>query len=120
MQRDKSTDGGHIELIIGPMFSGKSTELQRRIRRHLIAKHDCVVVKHSRDTRYSVDSMATHDKQLISAISTTSLDDIYEELSKHDIIGIDEGQFFPEVRLYLHYRWLRSQIIWRNKERSSS
>ncbi len=88
---------GHIELIIGPMFSGKSTELQRRIKRHSIAKRDCIVVKYYKDTRYSVDEMATHDRSTIKATAASKLEDIYEGLLTHEIIGIDEGQFFPDV-----------------------
>ena len=88
---------GHIELIIGPMFSGKSTELMRRIKRHIIAKHDCIVVKYINDTRYAVNEMATHDKQFLKATSSSKLEDIYESLMAHNVIGIDEGQFFPDV-----------------------
>jgi len=53
---------GHIELIIGPMFAGKSTELMRRMKRHEVAGNRCLRVKYSEDTRYSNDSIATHDK----------------------------------------------------------
>lgn len=53
---------GHIELIIGPMFAGKSTELLRRVRRHEIAGSKCLRIKYNEDVRYSVDSIATHDQ----------------------------------------------------------
>jgi len=53
--------GGQIQLVIGPMFSGKSSELLRRIRRYTIAKRTCMVIKYSKDTRYSNDNLATHD-----------------------------------------------------------
>ena len=53
---------GHIELIIGPMFAGKSTELMRRMKRHEVAGNKCLKIKFSEDTRYSSDSIATHDK----------------------------------------------------------
>ena len=89
---------GNIELIMGPMFSGKSTELIRRIRRSMYAKLSCVVVKYKFDTRYSVEEMATHDKQLIKAIPCTSLQEVESELAKYQVIGIDEGQFFKDVR----------------------
>ena len=79
------------------MFSGKSTELQRRIKRHTIAKKDCLVIKYYKDTRYSEDKMATHDNQLLTAMSAGSLEPILETWAKHDVIGIDEGQFFPDV-----------------------
>ena len=71
---------GHIEVIFGPMFSGKSTgnscrllilfavliscctELLRRIRRYTVANHRCLVVKYKNDTRYSEESLSTHDR----------------------------------------------------------
>ncbi len=53
---------GRIELIIGPMFAGKSTELLRRMKRHEIAGSKCLRIKFSDDTRYSNDSIATHDR----------------------------------------------------------
>lgn len=56
---------GSVELIIGPMFSGKSTELQKMVRRFTIAQKKCVVVNYSKDTRYhDGDYVATHDKYL--------------------------------------------------------
>jgi len=56
-----SFDGG-IELILGPMFAGKSTELLRRVQRHAISGKSCLYVKYAFDTRYSVDSISTHDE----------------------------------------------------------
>jgi len=56
------TVGGSIQLIYGPMFSGKSSELLRRIRRNTVAKRRCLVIKYSKDTRYSTDNLATHDR----------------------------------------------------------
>jgi hypothetical protein len=53
---------GRCDLILGPMFSGKSTEMLRRIRRYTIAQKNCLVIKYARDTRYSADKLATHDK----------------------------------------------------------
>ena len=47
---------------MGPMFAGKSTELLRRMKRHEIAGSRCLRIKYAGDTRYSVDSIATHDK----------------------------------------------------------
>ena len=53
---------GEIQLILGPMFSGKSTELLRRIRRYTIAKRNCAVIKYGKDTRYSEKKVSTHDR----------------------------------------------------------
>ncbi|XP_016359394.1 thymidine kinase, cytosolic-like [Sinocyclocheilus anshuiensis] len=52
---------GQIQVIFGPMFSGKSTELMRRVRRFQVAQYSCLVIKYAKDTRYSQTGMATHD-----------------------------------------------------------
>ena len=52
---------GFLELIIGPMFAGKSTELLRRVRRHGISGKTCLYVKYKADTRYDETCIATHD-----------------------------------------------------------
>ena len=53
---------GSLELIIGPMFAGKSTELLRRMNRHQHSGKSCLYVKYKEDTRYSTDAIATHDR----------------------------------------------------------
>ena len=58
----KPTFKGMIELIIGPMFAGKSTELLRRVSRHAISGKSCLYVKYAADTRYDEACIATHDQ----------------------------------------------------------
>jgi thymidine kinase len=53
---------GRIELVMGPMFAGKSTELLRRIKRLEISGKKCLNIKYSNDNRYSADCISTHDK----------------------------------------------------------
>jgi thymidine kinase len=53
---------GMIQLIIGPMFAGKSSELLRRMKRFEYAKKKCIYIKHSIDDRYEEDHISTHDK----------------------------------------------------------
>lgn len=53
---------GNIQLILGPMFCGKSTELIRRIRRYTVAQENCVVMKYAKDTRYDAENVSTHDR----------------------------------------------------------
>jgi len=89
---------GQIQIIFGPMFSGKSTELLRRIRRYTIANRSCMVVKYRKDTRYSEDHMATHDKQMwFETKPTDKLDELLDIAKTVEVIGIDEGQFFPDL-----------------------
>ena len=75
----------------GPMFSGKSTELLRRIKRRQFAKQKCLVIKYKFDQRYSEKNMATHDQQKIAALSCCKIEDSIDLAKNFDIIGIDEG-----------------------------
>jgi thymidine kinase len=97
---DTSESSGQIQLIIGPMFSGKTTELLRRVRRHTIARRKCIVIKYEADKRYSAECAATHDKNTHAAISVSTLSSVTArgvDLSAVDVIGIDEGQFYPDL-----------------------
>lgn len=88
---------GNIQLILGPMFSGKTTELIRRMQRFQLANHPCLVVKYSKDDRYDKNGVSTHDRRVISATSADELSHIRKIAYNYAIIGIDEGQFFPDV-----------------------
>ena len=79
------------------MFSGKSTELIRRLKRYQIARYNCLIVKYAKDVRYDKESIATHDKQTLNAVSADKLKDLKVEFDDFDVIGIDEGQFFPDL-----------------------
>jgi thymidine kinase len=94
--------GGEIQLILGPMFSGKTTELLRRMRRYAVAGKRYVVLKHALDNRYTeVDSdgvAITHDRQTCSAVPVADMiGDAYDRCRDADVVGIDEGQFFPDI-----------------------
>ena len=88
---------GKIQLILGPMFSGKSTELIRRLKRFQVAKYDVLILKYAKDVRYDEYGIATHDRQTLPAVAATSLTELTETAKTYDVIGIDEGQFFPDV-----------------------
>jgi len=91
------TKKGQIQLIFGPMFSGKSSELMRRIVRYQYANKKCLAVKYAKDTRYHDNAMATHDQRTIEALSVMNLGALRgEKLDDVDVIGIDEGQFYPD------------------------
>ncbi|KUF97875.1 pre-mRNA 3' end processing protein [Phytophthora nicotianae] len=81
------------------MFSGKSTELIRRIHRYRHAKLDCLVVKYLFDTRHSEEMLSTHDKVFVEAMPVQTLAEVRPFLNEYDVIGIDEGQFYPDVRI---------------------
>tara|TARA_Y100000590_G_scaffold149480_1_gene171712 strand:- start:804 stop:1352 length:549 start_codon:yes stop_codon:yes gene_type:complete len=87
---------GSIETICGPMFSGKTEELIRRLRRAIIAKNKVVVFKPKIDTRYSDDLIVSHNNNSIKSISITDENMIIEKSKNADIVGIDEIQFFKK------------------------
>ncbi|XP_004693474.1 PREDICTED: thymidine kinase, cytosolic [Condylura cristata] len=87
---------GQIQVILGPMFSGKSTELMRRVRRFQIAQYKCLVIKYAKDTRYS-SNFSTHDRSTMDALPACLLRDVAQDSLGVAVIGIDEGQFFPDI-----------------------
>lgn len=88
---------GYIEVIIGPMYSGKSEELIRRIKRAKIAKQNIVVFKPSIDNRYSECDVVSHSGDSVNAIPISNPKEIYNFIDeKTQVVGIDEVQFFDE------------------------
>ncbi len=85
---------GHIEVICGSMFSGKTEELIRRIRRAEIAKQRIKVFKPKIDNRYSEFSIVSHNETSFPSEIIENVDDILEKSFDCEVIGIDEAQFF--------------------------
>lgn len=88
---------GWVEVICGSMFSGKSEELIRRIRRVQFAKQKIVVFKPMIDNRYSEEAVVSHDGTSTIAIPIQQSEEIWQHISDEiDVIAIDETQFFDE------------------------
>lgn len=86
---------GWIETITGSMFSGKSEDLIRRLRRGIYAKQKVIVFKPAIDDRYHKEKVVSHDGNEIEAINiSTSREVLNQDLDNVDVIGIDEVQFF--------------------------
>ncbi len=85
---------GWIEVICGSMFSGKSEELIRRLKRAQIAKLNVSIFKPEIDDRYSSNHIVSHSEQKIPSTSVTSASDILDQALKATVVGIDEAQFF--------------------------
>ena len=88
---------GWVEVICGPMFSGKSEELIKRIRRAQIARRRVQIFKHGSDARYDATSIVSHSQQSVPGIAVTDVADILELVDdKTELVAIDEGQFFSD------------------------
>ena len=91
-------DRGRIELIVGPMFSGKSTRLIENIRKSAYKAKKTIMVSFFADKRYTQKSeVVTHDLMKYDSIDCKNLTDKFDILKTYDIIGIDEGQFFQDL-----------------------
>jgi thymidine kinase len=104
---------GYLELIIGPMFSGKTSKLLEIYKQCLFCDISVAVINHSTDNRYDETMLSTHDKRMIPCIQTrnllevwnnTKLDEPYNrvaedhlQIRKSDVILINEGQFFDDL-----------------------
>ena len=97
--------GGHLEVIVGPMFSGKSEELIRRVTRAVIARQRVAVFKPAIDDRYHADFVASHSGRQTEAVAVPSTASVRARLSGEgtllaasaelpEVIGFDEAQFF--------------------------
>ena len=100
---------GQLILIIGPMFSGKSTELLRQIRRYRIARKKCIVVNHSKDTRYGEGKVITHDKEELPSICVSDLSELSDKVAESDVVAIDEAQFFSSLEICK--TWAKTKIV---------
>lgn len=87
---------GHIEVICGSMFSGKTEELIRRIRRAEIARQRVKVFKPKIDTRYSDMEIVSHSEQSYPSEMVEKAEEILEKSFDYEVIGIDEAQFLGE------------------------
>ncbi len=89
---------GKIELILGPMFSGKSTRLIELMRKYVYKAKKTIMVKFYADQRYTEKSeVVTHDLIKYDSINCKILRDSFDTFKNYDVIGIDEGQFFADL-----------------------
>jgi thymidine kinase len=87
--------GGSLELIVGCMYSGKSEELIRRVRRAVIARQRVQVFKAAIDTRYSAVDVVSHSGQSTAALPVPTIDALWARIEADThVVAIDEAQFF--------------------------
>lgn len=87
---------GWIEVVCGSMFSGKTEELIRRLKRAKIAKQKVEIFKPAVDVRYDEENVVSHDKNVINSTPVTTSGNILLLANDVDVVGIDEAQFFDD------------------------
>jgi len=94
--------GGFLEVITGPMFAGKTTELIKRVERQIFAKRRAALFKPAMDTRYSREDVVAHNGLRYEAFVVPTNGEGVKRIKEttltgnYEVIGIDEVQFFPE------------------------
>ena len=90
---------GTLELIIGPMFSGKTTRLINLQKQYGICDISCCVINHMLDKSYDDHLLCTHDKQSTDCFNINNLQDIFslQIVDKYSVFLINEGQFFEDI-----------------------
>jgi thymidine kinase len=90
-----------LDIIIGPMFAGKSCELIKRIRLLKVLQKKYIVVKPSIDVRYCDNMIVSHNFEKENCITLDKLEDIYKKCSLNNVqtVLIDEGQFFDDLKI---------------------
>jgi thymidine kinase len=108
---------GRVEVITGPMFSGKSEELIRRLKRAQIAKRRVLVFKPALDVRYHRSAIASHSSQTLDAHTVADVEELrtvlFPGIEEVEVIGVDEAQFFDAslVPLSLELMHLGKRVI---------
>ena len=111
------THPGRIEVITGPMFSGKSEELIRRLKRAQIAKLRVLCFKPDLDVRYHRTAISSHSSQTIDAITVANVEALkavlFPQIDQIEVVGVDEAQFFDPslVPLSLELMHLGKRVI---------
>jgi len=92
----KSESGGSIEVICGSMFSGKTEELMRRLKRARIARLSVEIFSPKADTRYSENALVSHNSNSIPSMPVSKASAILAPGNQVQVVGIDEAQFFDD------------------------
>lgn len=102
-----------LEIIVGCMFSGKSTELIRRLKRFRAIDTKILVINSSKDIRSTRKVLQTHDKVTFDCVKTNNLLEVLctDDFEKSEIIGIDEAQFFTHLKDFVQGALSRNKHI---------
>jgi thymidine kinase len=107
---------GYLELILGPMFSGKTTKLLEIYKQNVFCEIETTVINHAVDTRYHESMLSTHDKRMIPCIQLNHFSDLDDSqksmIDKSHVILINEGQFFEDIVAFVKEMLQSSKMIY--------
>jgi thymidine kinase len=94
---------GYLELIIGPMFSGKTSTIINLDKQYRFSKLKVCIINYAEDKRYDDSKLSTHDKVKVDCLNSLELKTILTEniINDHSVFLINEGQFFPDLYDYV-------------------
>jgi thymidine kinase len=93
----QSNHRGYLELILGPMFSGKTTRLVQHYKKFSYIGRKVAVINYADDTRYHESLLSTHDKIMIPCVFARTLASVKDTIENSDVVLINEGQFFEDI-----------------------
>ena len=101
-----TTKSGYLEIILGSMYSGKTSRLVEIFKQCQFCNISVIVINHTIDNRYDDNLMSTHDQIKIPCLKTEKLFDLWAEnidllIIRSDVILINEGQFFPDLKEFV-------------------
>jgi thymidine kinase len=108
---------GYLEIIFGPMFSGKTTTLIQRYNQHKLLGHKIIAINYFQDTRYGETGLYSHDGVNIDCIQSKTLKQVIDENSiivdESNVIIINEGQFFDDIlETVIHWVENKQKIVY--------
>jgi len=93
----ENEEGGYLEMWLGPMFSGKTTQLIQVYKKYSYIGKRVIVINYAEDKRYHDTMLSTHDRTMIPCIQSMRLENVNDQLLEADVILINEGQFFADL-----------------------
>lgn len=109
MEVNAKNDSGYLGIVIGPMYSGKTSRLLALYKKYRFCEMAIAVVNFAEDTRYSDSMLSTHDKNMIPCFMKNTMVEAFpfdsEEIQKYKVFLINEAQFFPDI-----VEWVKKAI----------
>lgn len=101
MEVKTTSDVGYLGIVLGPMYSGKTSRLLSLYKQYKFCEMNIAVVNFAEDTRYADNMLSTHDKNMIPCFMSNTMNEAFpfdgDEVHKYQVFLINEAQFFPDI-----------------------